>query len=271
MSGVPGQTRRGAALSARGVSRRFRIDGTEITALAGIELEVAPGAFIAILGASGCGKSTLLRLFAGLDRPDAGELRHAGEPILGPSLSRGLVFQEHRLFPWLTVEQNVATALLNAPGDAAAKRADVAAMIGLVGLAGFGKAYPHQLSGGMAQRAAIARGLVNSPDVLLLDEPFGALDALTRARLQRELRRIWRREGTTMLLVTHDVDEALLLGQRIVVMTPRPGRIARIFDLPADLPREHADPAFARLRAEVLVTLEQSAGPVPDDALETAV
>lgn len=253
------------ALSARGVSRRFRIAGAELVALAGVDLDLAAGEFVAILGASGCGKSTLLRLFAGLDRPDRGVLLHGGAPIQGPSLARGIVFQEHRLFPWLTVAENVATALLNAPGDAEAKRRAVAEHIALVGLAGFEQAYPHQLSGGMAQRAAIARGLVNRPDVLLLDEPFGALDALTRARLQRELRRIWERERTTTLLVTHDVDEALLLGQRVVVMTPRPGRIARIFDLPASLPRDHGDAGFGRLRAELLATLEEVA---PEAALQ---
>jgi len=244
------------ALSARGVSRRFRIAGSDLVALAGVDLDVAAGEFVTILGASGCGKSTLLRLFAGLDRADAGTLLHAGAPITEPSLQRGLVFQEPRLFPWLTVAQNVATALLNAPGGPEVKRLAVAEHIALVGLAGFEDAWPHQLSGGMAQRAAIARGLVNGPDVLLMDEPFGALDALTRARLQRELRRIWERERTTMLLVTHDVDEALLLGTRLVVMTPRPGRVARILDLPRSITRDHADPAFARLRAEVLAMLD---------------
>lgn len=249
-------TARSTGLTARGVVRRFRLAEREVLALAGVDLEVAPGAFVAILGASGCGKSTLLRLFAGLDAPDAGEVRHGGQPIEGPSLARGIVFQEHRLFPWLTVRQNIAAALLNASGSAEERAAAVTALIELVGLNGFEEAWPHQLSGGMAQRAAIARGLANRPEVLLLDEPFGALDALTRARLQRELRRIWQRERTTTLLVTHDVDEALLLGERIVVMTPRPGRIARILDLPPDLPRDHTNADFARLRAEVLAILD---------------
>ena len=243
-------------LIARGVTKRFRLRDREVTALAKLDLEVERGEFIAILGASGCGKSTLLRLFAGLERPDSGDLLHGEERIDGPSLARGIVFQEHRLFPWLTVAQNIAAALLNAPGSAEAKRGTVAALVKLVGLAEFADAYPHQLSGGMAQRAAIARGLANRPEVLLLDEPFGALDALTRARLQRKLRRIWQQQGMTALLVTHDVDEALLLGQRVVVMTPRPGRIARIFTLPEDLSRDHADPAFTRLRAAVLATLD---------------
>ena len=249
---IPGTV---AALEASNVTRRFRVAGETLVALDGVSLSVARGEFVVILGASGCGKSTLLRLFAGLDRPDAGLLAHHGEPITGPSLQRGIVFQDHRLFPWLTVAQNVGTALLNAPGSRAEKAAAVAAMIRLVGLEGFDQAFPHQLSGGMAQRAAIARGLVNNPDVLLLDEPFGALDALTRARLQGELRLIWQRNRTTTLLVTHDVDEALLLGQRVVVMTPRPGRIAEIFFIPENLPRDHAEPGFARLRAEILTAL----------------
>jgi sulfonate transport system ATP-binding protein len=246
---------RGGSLRLRGVVRRFRIDGAPMTALEGIALDVAPGEFVALLGASGCGKSTLLRLLAGLDAPDEGEVLHDGAPVAGPSLQRGLVFQDPRLFPWLTVEQNVAAALLNAPGGAAAKRRAVAEHLALVGLAGFERAWPHQLSGGMAQRAAIARGLVNRPDVLLLDEPFGALDALTRARLQDELKRIWAQEGTTMVLVTHDVDEALYLGQRVVVMTPRPGRIRREFATGAPrLPdRTHLPPAA--LRAEILAAL----------------
>ncbi|WP_149539452.1 ABC transporter ATP-binding protein [Siccirubricoccus phaeus] len=253
------QQDRSGWLTARGVGKRFAIAGREVRALAGLDLDIASGEFIAILGASGCGKSTLLRLFAGLETPDEGEVRHAGARISGPSLARGIVFQEHRLFPWLTVAQNVEAALLNAPGSKPAKRQTATELIALVGLSGFEGAYPHQLSGGMAQRAAIARGLVNRPDTLLLDEPFGALDALTRAHLQRELRRIWQRQRTTTLLVTHDVDEALLLGERVVVMTPRPGRIARIFALPPELPRDHADPDFARLRGKILATLD--AGP----------
>lgn len=255
------------SLNIHAVSRHFRIDGTALTALDRVSLDIAPGEFVTILGASGCGKSTLLRLLAGLDAPDSGSLLHDGADIAGPSLQRGLVFQEHRLFPWLTVEDNIGAALLNAPGDAAAKRRAVAEHIALVGLAGFEKAWPHQLSGGMAQRAAIARGLVNRPDVLLLDEPFGALDALTRARLQDELKRIWQRERATMVLVTHDVDEALHLGQRVVVMSPRPGRIRRIFETPANLSRDRADRAHARLRAAVLETLEDRvAEPLPANA-----
>lgn len=240
------------ALSLRGVARSYVVEGRRLEALQGIDLDVAPGEFVAIVGPSGCGKSTLLRLIAGLDDADPGEILLDGAPIRGTSLDRGLVFQDHRLLPWLTLEQNVALALENAPLIAAEKRLKVAWHIRLVGLAGFENAWPHQLSGGMAQRAAIARGLVGRPQALLLDEPLGALDALTRIRLQDELLRIWRAEGVTMILVTHDVDEAIYLGDRVVVMNPNPGRI--VADIPVALPhpRDRADARFAGIKAEVL-------------------
>ncbi|MEH3024119.1 MAG: ABC transporter ATP-binding protein [Pseudomonas oryzihabitans] len=217
-----------------------------------IRLDVAPGEFISIVGASGCGKSTLLRLILGLDDDYQGSIQLDGQPVVGTGLDRGIVFQDHRLFPWLTVEQNVAVGLRNAPLSAAEKTERVWDHLRLVGLEGFAAAYPQQISGGMAQRVAIARGLVNRPRVLLLDEPLGALDALTRARLQNELQRIWQREGTTMLLVTHDVDEAVLLGDRVVVMEPHPGRIRRIVEIDLPRPRHRSDPAFLALRDDVL-------------------
>ena len=162
------------------------------------------------------------------------------------------MFQDHRLFPWLTVEQNIAVGLRNAPLSAKEKSELVAEHVALVGLGGFERSWPHQISGGMAQRVAIARGLVNRPGVLLLDEPFGALDALTRSRLQNELQRIWQKERITMLLVTHDVEEAVFLGDRVVVMQPSPGRIRRIVDVDLPHPRNRSDPAFIRLRDDVL-------------------
>jgi sulfonate transport system ATP-binding protein len=238
-----------------GVGKCFRIDGAPVVALQGIDLRVEAGEFLTVVGASGCGKSTLLRMIAGLDAPSEGAIMHDRQPIRGPSLSRGLVFQEPRLFPWLTVAQNVALGLENSPARRDAKQRAVADQIALVGLAGFENAYPHQLSGGMAQRAAIARGLVNKPDVLLLDEPFGALDALTRVRLQDELQEIWARQGMTMLLVTHDVEEAVYLGDRVVVMAPRPGRIETVFDVTLPRLRDRTDPAFAHLRSRVLTAL----------------
>ena len=239
-------------LDIRQLSKQYRVDGEVRPVLDDISLTIRPGEFVSIVGASGCGKSTLLRLVVGLEGEHQGEILLDGERVTGTSLDRGIVFQEHRLFPWLTVAQNIAIGLLNAPGSEAAKKASVREHIALVGLEGFERAYPHQLSGGMSQRVAIARALVNRPELLLLDEPFGALDALTRAHLQQELERIWRAEGITAILVTHDVDEAVLLGDRVVVMQPRPGRIRRIVDVPLARPRERNDAAFAAIRNDVL-------------------
>ena len=251
-----------AHLRISNVSRHFRVNGTQITALDNVSLDVLPGEFVTIVGASGCGKSTLLRLGAGLDTGHKGAIEHDGKPVTGPSLDRGIVFQEPRLFPWLTVERNVALGLENAPFSKAQKRDLVAKQIELVSLTGFEKAYPHQLSGGMAQRAGIARGLVNRPDVLFLDEPFGALDAITKSRLQGELQDIWAREGITMVLVTHDVDEAVYLGDRVVIMSPRPGRIREIVKVGQPHPRDRTSAQFVRTRTRVLDILN---GTVPGD------
>jgi sulfonate transport system ATP-binding protein len=224
----------------------------ELQVLEGIDLHVPEGQFVSIVGASGCGKSTLLRLVLGLDTQYEGQILLGRKPITGTGRERGIVFQDHRLFPWLTVEQNIAVGLRNAPCSAREKAELVAEHVALVGLQGFERSWPHEISGGMAQRVAIARGLVNRPRVLLLDEPFGALDALTRSRLQNELQRIWLKERITMLLVTHDVEEAVFLGDRVVVMQPSPGRIRRIVDVPLPHPRNRSDPAFIRLRDDVL-------------------
>ena len=187
------------------LSKQFEVKGQPLPVLQNITLTVNPGEFVSIVGSSGCGKSTLLRLIVGLEADYQGEVLLDGQRIVGTSLDRGIVFQEHRLFPWLNVEQNIALGLLNAEQPEADKQRSVREHIALVGLTGFEKAYPHQLSGGMSQRVAIARALVSRPEVLLLDEPFGALDAITRAHLQQELHRIWLAEGITMILVTHDV------------------------------------------------------------------
>jgi sulfonate transport system ATP-binding protein len=242
------------------VSKRYAQRDTTLAVLDDITLRIRPGEFVSIVGASGCGKSTLLRLIAGLDTDYDGTIRVAGERVRDTSLQRGIVFQDHRLFPWLTAAQNIQAALRNAPLSAKEKRDAVAEHIALVGLNGFEDAYPHQLSGGMAQRVAIARGLVNRPRVLLLDEPFGALDTLTRGRLQNELQRIWEHERITMILVTHDVDEALYLGDRVVTMAPRPGRIERIVDVALPRPRERSDPRFVQLRDAVLADFAEPGG-----------
>ncbi|MCX8997476.1 ABC transporter ATP-binding protein [Rhizobiaceae bacterium BDR2-2] len=242
-------------LSVQSVTKHFHVDGRQITALTNVDLNVERASFVTIVGASGCGKSTLLRIIAGLERSE-GHVLHDGTQVSGPSLSRGLVFQEPRLFPWLDVEGNIALGLENSGLGNAEKRELVREHLALVSLSDFARAYPRQLSGGMAQRVAIARGLVNRPGLLLLDEPFGALDAFTRAHLQDELQRIWQKERITALLVTHDVDEAVLLGGRVVIMSPRPGRIAEIVDVPLPYPRDRRMPEIAPIRNTVLDILD---------------
>jgi sulfonate transport system ATP-binding protein len=240
-------------LAIQQVSKDYRQTGGGILpVLDSIGLEVESGQFVSIVGASGCGKSTLLRLIAGLDAEFSGAISFDGARIAGTGLERGLVFQEPRLFPWLNVAQNIAVALRNSKLNARQKHMAIAEHIELVGLGGFEHAFPHQLSGGMAQRVAIARGLVNRPRVLLLDEPFGALDALTRSRLQTELQHIWTHEKITMILVTHDVEEAVFLSDRVVVMQPHPGRIRRVVEVPLAHPRNRSDAAFVRIRDDVL-------------------
>lgn len=250
-------------LEVKGVSKRYTTPGRPpLDVLVNAGFDVEPGAFVSIVGPSGCGKSTLLRLIAGLDPDHQGEIRLHGERIVGTSLSRGIVFQDHRLLPWLTLEQNVGLALINAGLTPGQQRQAVQQHIDLVGLQGFEKAWSHQLSGGMAQRGAIARGLVGQPEILLLDEPLGALDALTRVRLQEELQRIWRAEGVTMILVTHDVDEALFLSDEVIVMNANPGRIVKQLRVDLPRPRDRVSPAFAALKREVLEAMHEQPAPV---------
>lgn len=244
----------------RGLSKDYVIDGKVLEVLRDVTISVEPGHFLTIVGASGCGKSTLLRLIAGLERDYRGEILVNGRPVVGPSLDRGIVFQDHRLFPWLTVQDNIGIAFEARRIPGAEKRQLIAEYIALVGLNGFERAYPAQLSGGMAQRAAIARALVNNPEILLLDEPLGALDALTRLYLQRELQRIWMQKGITMILVTHDIEEAVFLGDRVVVLQPHPGRIRRVIDLDLPHPRDRDDGVVTRLKKEILRDFEQDLG-----------
>ncbi|WP_099185869.1 ABC transporter ATP-binding protein [Sphingobium fuliginis] len=253
------------ALTVSGLDKSFDIGGKPRKILDGINLNVRPGEFVSIVGASGCGKSTLLRLIAGLDSDYSGELRLDGDRIATTSLDRGIVFQDHRLFPWMTLEQNVELALLNTDTPKSRRAQIVADHIALVNLKGFEKAYPHQLSGGMAQRAAIARALVTEPKLLLLDEPLGALDALTRVHVQNELQRIWMAQRSTMVMVTHDVEEALYLGDRVIVMSPNPGRIRRIVEVDLPHPRDRRAPLLHRLKDEILAELTSGA-----DAAESA-
>ena len=225
-----------------------------IEALRGISLSIRKGEFLTLIGPSGCGKTTLLRLIAGLDAPESGKIMLEGEVITGPDPHRGYVFQQGSLFPWLTVEKNIAAGL-KARGVYKAEKGEVAEYISLIGLEGFERSYPHQISGGMAQRVAIARALINRPAALLLDEPMGALDAFTRADFQDKLLELWERDSTTMILVTHDVDEAIYLSDRIVIMTPRPGKISEILEVPLPRPRDRAGVDFMKLRSRILEKL----------------
>jgi ABC-type nitrate/sulfonate/bicarbonate transport system ATPase subunit len=244
----------GSSLRVVEVNKRFSAPdepSRTTVALSDVSLTVEPGELVSLVGPSGCGKSTLLRLIAGLDTADSGELWVGSELITGPSAERGLVFQDPNLFPWLTVRRNIEAGLV-ARGMLADKRGEVDEFMRLVGLETFAGAYPHHLSGGMAQRAALARALINHPKVLLLDEPLGALDAFTRMRMQDEVLRVWDARGTTMLLVTHDIDEAVYMSDRIVIMTPRPGRVERIIENNLPHPRDRNSPEFLRVRGDIL-------------------
>jgi NitT/TauT family transport system ATP-binding protein len=228
-----------------GVGQTFWVRGDEdkrqreFVALDGVDLDISAGEFVTLVGPSGCGKSTILDLIAGLAKPSTGALTIDGAPITGPGLDRSVVFQQYTLLPWRTARANVELALEAKGGLTRKERAErSAAYLELVGLTEFANRYPHELSGGMKQRVAIARSLSYEPEVLLMDEPFGALDAQTRERLQEELLGIWERTGTTVVFITHDIDEAVFLGQRVAVMSARPGRIRELIRV--DLDRDAA-------------------------------
>lgn len=238
-------------LEVKNVNRIYRDEDNTVNALSNINFSVRKGEFVSIIGSSGCGKTTLLRLIAGLDSPQSGELLLNGTPITEPSPDRGYVFQQGSLFKWLTVEQNIASGL-KARHVYSKNRDKVSEFISLIGLKGFEKAYPHQISGGMAQRVAIARSLINDPLLLLLDEPMGALDSFTRADIQDKLLELRNSRKSTMILVTHDVDEAIYLSDRIVIMTPRPGKISEIIDVNLPHPRHRGDTSFYSIRNRIL-------------------
>jgi NitT/TauT family transport system ATP-binding protein len=246
---------RGVRLEVRRLTHRFVLKRAPLTVLEDVSVSAAPGSFVALLGPSGCGKSTLLRILAGLEQPTLGEVSVDGRQIEGPNPDRALVFQDPTLYPWRSVWRNV-TLGLEARGQRMTKDdPHVRHVLERVGLAAFAHAYPSQLSGGMAQRVALARVLVNEPSLLLLDEPLGQLDALTRLTMQRELLRLWEAGGFTALLVTHDVDEALSLADRVLVLSPRPGRVVGEVVVEVPRPRHHADPRFQALRERVLTLL----------------
>lgn len=242
------------ALTIQSLNKIFSTQTEEVIALKDVNLQIEQGEFITVIGPSGCGKSTLLKIIAGLDTTYEGIVELGRHPIKGPSLEKGFIFQEPRLFPWLTVEKNIA-------GDQSLKnpsvRKKVDELIQLVKLEGFETAYPKQLSGGMAQRVSIARALLRNPKVLLLDEPFGALDAFTRSHMQEVLLDIWTKNKTTMIFVTHDLDEAVFLGQRVVIMNPRPGHIKAVLPIELTFPRKRSSLSFQEMRRKVLNEFER--------------
>jgi NitT/TauT family transport system ATP-binding protein len=232
----------------RNVSKSFQLQGQTIDALKDANLSIRQGEFITLIGASGCGKSTLLRIIAGFEKPSSGEALMWGKPISEPEPQRGMVFQDYALFPWLSVRDNIAFGPVSRGVPKAQARETVERFVEMVGLGRFADAYPHQLSGGMRQRVAIARVLANEAEVVLMDEPFGALDAMTRERLQEELLEIWARTKLTVVFVTHAIEEAIFLADRVVVMTPGPGRIESDNPMTLARPRDIASPEFNDIR-----------------------
>lgn len=231
--------------------KKFSIKNGDVTALDGISLDIQQGEFISIVGPSGCGKSTMLRMITALEGITDGGIQIDGESISGPSEKISMIYQESRLFPWLTVEKNIEFVL---PKNLTKKQKNevVDEHIKLVGLEDFKKALPSQLSGGMQQRVSIARALVTKPEILLLDEPFGALDAFTRMKLQTELLRIWKEQKNTMILVTHDIDEAIFLSNRVIIMSERPGTIKDIIKINLGYPRDRSQYSFLEIRRKIL-------------------
>ncbi|OTW75934.1 sulfonate ABC transporter ATP-binding protein [Bacillus thuringiensis serovar cameroun] len=240
-------------VSIKGVSKKFAKAAGSVQVLENIQFQLEKGDFVTIIGPSGCGKSTLLKIVAGLDNDFEGEVVIDGEPILKPSKKQGFIFQEHRLFPWLTVEENIAADLSLKDKYVKDK---VREWVEIVRLDGFEKSYPKEISGGMSQRVAIARALLRDPNVLLLDEPFGALDAFTRSHLQEVLLNIWEQKKTTMIFVTHDIDEAIYLSNRIIIMSANPGEIHKVIENNLPYPRSKTSESFQQLRTKVLQQFE---------------
>jgi len=245
----------------RGVNKRFQVGDGEVEALARIDAAIEKGAFVCLIGASGCGKSTLLRVVAGFEEPTTGEVLVEGKPVTAPGSDRGMVFQDYALFPWMTVRQNIGFG----PRQRQLPRKEVEDIadefVKLVGLERATNRYPSQLSGGMKQRVAIARVLANNANILLMDEPFGALDALTREQLQRELLQIWARTRVTIVFVTHSVEEAALLADRVLVMSAGPGRIESDITIDLPRPREVSSPEFNAVRRELAQRLTSHMAP----------
>jgi NitT/TauT family transport system ATP-binding protein len=247
-------------LDLRNVGKVYELNDQRIEALRDANLIVEKGEFVCLIGASGCGKSTLLRIVAGFEPPSAGEALMWSKPIAGPAPDRGMVFQDYGLFPWLSVRKNIGFGPASRGLPKAELRALVDRFVDMVGLARFADAYPHQLSGGMKQRVAIARVLANDAEMVLMDEPFGALDAMTRERLQDELLDIWQRTKLTVLFVTHSIEEAIFLADRVVVMEPGPGRIASEHRIELPRPRDVSSPEFNVVRRDLSARLHSHHG-----------
>ncbi|WP_135551833.1 ABC transporter ATP-binding protein [Paenibacillus cymbidii] len=248
-----------AGFAIMGVSKVFAGSGgtAAVETLRDIELTIEDGEFLCILGPSGCGKSTLLEILAGLQTASRGEVTFDGKPLRGTGKERGVVFQDPSLYPWRTVAQNVELGLEIRGASRAERRTEALRYLELVGLRGFEHKYPHQLSGGMRQRAGIARALANRPEVLLMDEPFGAVDHLTRLQLQDDLLTIWSGERKTVVFVTHDVSEAVYLGDRVVLLSPRPGRINRVFPVRHKRPRKRDDVELLHIQHEIYAAIHE--------------
>ena len=252
----PEDASNGMILEIHDLKKAFPKKKGEMVAIADFDLSVKDGEFVCILGPSGCGKTTILRIIAGLETQSAGKILLNGKEISGPGSDRGMVFQEFALFPWRTVRRNVEFGLELKGVPPEERRVRTQKFIDLVGLKGFEDYHPYQLSGGMKQRVGIARALANEPAILLMDEPFGALDAQTRNLMQKELLRIWSETKKTVIFITHSVDEALFLADRIVVMTARPSSIGEIYEIKWERPRDRGSPEFATLRKQILAQLE---------------
>lgn len=232
----------------KNLSKKYKNEDGYVDALVDINLSIKQGEYLSIIGSSGCGKSTLLKIIAGLETEYEGIAKFNGIDIVKPSRERGVIFQDHRLLPWMTVEENIRFSL---PDNEKNKDELIKRNIELVGLVGFENVYPKQLSGGMAQRVSIARALANRPKVLLLDEPFGALDAITKINMQEEMLKIWEKEKITMIIVTHDIDEAIYLGNRVVVMSSRPGKIRNIENIDLGIPRTRTGIVFNQYKDKI--------------------
>jgi NitT/TauT family transport system ATP-binding protein len=243
-------------LSIKDLHKSFRKDDGELVAIEDFNLDIMDGEFVCVLGPSGCGKTTLLRIIAGLEEPTSGKILLKNKEITGPGSDRGMVFQEFGLFPWRSVRKNIEFGLEIRKIPKEERRAISDRYIDLVGLKGFETSHPNELSGGMKQRVGIARALANDPAILLMDEPFGALDAQTRNLMQKELLRIWSEMKKTVVFITHSVDEAVFVADRVVVMSARPGKIKSIFDVEWERPRDRAGVEFASLRKKILAELE---------------